>query len=190
MRHLRSGEYRVMPWKNGGGVTTELAVSPEGSGISGEPFEWRVSIADVVADGPFSRFPGYDRHIMVIEGAGMVLDIEGRGEIDLSRPFLPMSFSGDWEVRGRLALGPVRDFNLMVLRSFARSAMSVEMVAARRLFSPDGVTRLIHVLEDEITANGHIVAAGETITLEKDEAAEMKPLGRPARLAVCRIWPL
>src|SRR5947209_7321114 len=110
-----------MPWKNGGGSTTEIAIFPEGSGVSGERFQWRVSIADVVADGPFSRFPGYDRHIMVIEGAGMTLEVEDHGEIDLSRPFLPMSFSGDRDVQGRLNHGPVRDFNLIVARSFAQS---------------------------------------------------------------------
>ena len=63
-----------MPWKNGGGVTTEIWASPP-SGI----FDWRVSIATVNADGPFSTFAGYERHIMTLSGEGMVLDIEGRG---------------------------------------------------------------------------------------------------------------
>ena len=82
MRHLRSSDYRIMPWKNGGGSTTEIAICPEGSGIPGGQFRWRVSIADVVADGPFSRFSGYDRHIMVVEGAGMTLNTRGHGEIE------------------------------------------------------------------------------------------------------------
>src|SRR6188508_1501701 len=105
MRLLRPGDYRVMPWKNGGGSTTELAIFPADSGLSGSPFVWRVSIADVAADGPFSRFPGYDRHIMVVEGGGMVLDAGADGEIELSEALVPASFSGDWSVEGRLLRG-------------------------------------------------------------------------------------
>ena len=58
MKILRHEDYKVMPWKNGGGITTEIWVSPEGSGLAGVPFDWRVSIADVATDGPFSKFAG------------------------------------------------------------------------------------------------------------------------------------
>ncbi len=47
------------PWKNGGGMTADVAASPPGAGMDG--FDWRVSIARVEADGPFSVFPGVDR---------------------------------------------------------------------------------------------------------------------------------
>jgi environmental stress-induced protein Ves len=190
MRHLHAGDYRVMQWKNGGGSTTELAIFPEDSGLSGHPFLWRVSIAEVVADGPFSRFPGYDRHIMVIAGAGMMLDAEDQGEIDLSVPFRPMRFSGDLAVHGRLNRGPVRDFNLMVARSFGQSELTAQDLVARKAFLPDGSIRLIHLLEGEVTANGHVVASGDTIVIDGNEAVEVKPLGQSARLAVCRISPL
>ena len=74
MHILRAPDYHLMPWKNGGGSTTEIAIYPEASSVSGVPFLWRVSIAEVTVNGPFSSFPGYDRHIMVIEGEGMRLD--------------------------------------------------------------------------------------------------------------------
>ena len=109
MHVIRPAEYRVMPWKNGGGSTTEIYVSPNGTG----PFNWRVSIATVNEDGPFSVFNGYERHIMVLSGAGMALDVEGRGRIDLA-PLNPFSFSGDLQVASSLSHGPVLDFNLMV----------------------------------------------------------------------------
>src|SRR3954453_19828990 len=102
MHHLRMSDYRVMPWKNGGGSTTELAIFPNDSTVSGDRFLWRVSIADVIVDGPFSRFAGYDRHIMMIEGSGMFLDVEGGAGIDLSEPLRPARISGDWNVSGRL----------------------------------------------------------------------------------------
>jgi environmental stress-induced protein Ves len=47
-----------MPWKNGGGETTEIAVFPDGAGLS--DFDWRVSMARVDGDGPFSSFPGIE----------------------------------------------------------------------------------------------------------------------------------
>ena len=62
-------EYRRMPWKNGGGSTDEIATYPRGAGL--DAFDWRVSIAHVASDGPFSRFPGVERTITLLEGAGM-----------------------------------------------------------------------------------------------------------------------
>ncbi len=51
MQILRASDHRVMPWKNGGGSTTEIAVFPIDSGL--DAFDWRVSMATVAADGPF-----------------------------------------------------------------------------------------------------------------------------------------
>ncbi|MBV9975040.1 MAG: HutD family protein, partial [Hyphomicrobiales bacterium] len=59
MRVLRAGQHRRMPWKNGGGETTEIIASPEGAGL--DEFDWRISMARVATDGPFSRFAGVDR---------------------------------------------------------------------------------------------------------------------------------
>ncbi|TIN81446.1 MAG: HutD family protein, partial [Mesorhizobium sp.] len=72
MRILRAAEYRSMPWKNGGGVTTEIAVSPSGAGL--DDFDWRVSMARVELSGPFSQFAGIDRTLAVLEGEGIVLE--------------------------------------------------------------------------------------------------------------------
>ena len=112
MRRIRPSEHRVQRWKNGGGTTTEIVREP----ADGDRFLYRVSIADVASDGPFSVFEGYDRHIMVLEGNGMRLEGGPHGEIVL-RKDEPRAFSGDWAVTGYLVDGPVRDFNLMVDRA-------------------------------------------------------------------------
>ena len=70
-RLLTPADYRPMPWKNGAGRTTEIAAHPAGAAL--DAFAWRVSIADVERDGPFSRFPGIDRTIVLLDGAGMRL---------------------------------------------------------------------------------------------------------------------
>lgn len=115
-RLLGHDDYRVMPWKNGQGSTTELAIHPVGAGL--ESFDWRVSLADVTADGDFSLFPGYDRSLMVAMGSGMELSFEGVSAPQrLAHPGAVAAFSGDWRTRARLLDGPVRDFNVMTARA-------------------------------------------------------------------------
>ena len=58
------------PWKNGGGITREIVCWPPGSGL--DDFWWRASVATIDAAGPFSAFPGVDRTIMLLEGAGVL----------------------------------------------------------------------------------------------------------------------
>jgi hypothetical protein len=155
LKRLRSTDYRVMPWRNGGGTTTELVIDP------GERFRFRASIADVGESGAFSRFDGYDRHIMIVEGKGMTLACGAHGDIELE-PFAPRMFSGDWDVHGTLREGPVRDFNWIVDRSKARSELEVRLVDARTtVHVPPGSTCVIHVLGgalDEATAGETLVA--------------------------------
>ena len=74
---LRAAERRAVPWKNGGGLTREVAAHPPQSDLGN--FDWRVSLAEVRRGGPFSSFPGIDRHMAVISGR-LELSISGRGD--------------------------------------------------------------------------------------------------------------
>ena len=113
-------DYRRMPWKNGLGMTTEIAIHPPNADLTGLPFDWRVSMADVQQDGDFSLFPGYDRTILVAEGAGMELDFGSAPSRRLAGPGSMTDFSGDWHTRCRLLDGAVRDFNVMSARDRVR----------------------------------------------------------------------
>lgn len=175
-----------MPWKNGGGVTTEIAIFPEDSGLSGAGFIWRVSIAEVAVDGPFSQFPGIDRHIMTIAGKGMQLEASEHGIIDLSRAFVAREFSGDWDVYGRLIDGPVRDFNLMVAREKARGSLAVDVLSSRTRYVADG-SLLLYVLEGDATAEGRVIAEGDTLILAERETITVTPASEPLQLAVVRV---
>lgn len=111
-----------MPWKNGGGRTTEIAAHPPGAAFDG--FVWRVSVAEVDCNGPFSRFPGIDRTIVLLEGAGMRL----RGstlDADLTTPFTAQAFSGDEAIYCTLVAGGIRDFNAMFRRGRAQGSVAV-----------------------------------------------------------------
>jgi uncharacterized protein len=95
-------------WRNGGGATRELAAWP----APGD-WTWRISVADVAADGPFSRFEGVTRWFAVLEGAGIELEVDGRTHV-LSPSSPPLRFDGGATTRCHLLRGPTRDFNLMV----------------------------------------------------------------------------
>jgi len=105
---VRTTEVASQPWRNGGGVTRPLHVSPRG-----DRWQVRVSVADVSANGPFSRFPGVQRWFAVLDGAGVVLTI-GSTEHRLDVASDAFSFRGDVAVRCRLVDGPTRDLNLML----------------------------------------------------------------------------
>ncbi len=99
-----------MPWINGRGVTHEVAVAQVG-----DSWDWRLSIAEVAEDGPFSVLPGVDRVLVVATGNGMTLTIDGVAQ-HLAR-FESAMFDGDSETLGELMNGPVYDLNLMVKRA-------------------------------------------------------------------------
>jgi hypothetical protein len=110
---LPASARRPSPWKNGGGSTTEIAVSPEGAGL--EDFDWRVSMARVERDGPFSTFPGIDRVLTIVDGV-LILEVEGAAPVTLDASWPPHAFAGDVPAFGRLAGGAVVDLNVMTRR--------------------------------------------------------------------------
>jgi hypothetical protein len=110
------------PWKNGSGLTRTIALSPPDADL--ENFDWRISVAEVASSSDFSRFPGFDRTILLLDGAGMILEIAGRA-ISLTTPFEPHTFSGDDAVRVQLVNGPTRDFNVMTRRGRAHAEVHV-----------------------------------------------------------------
>ena len=114
MRIIRASACRTMPWKNGGGTTTEIAAHPPGASLDG--FDWRISMAHVGTDGPFSVFPGIDRTLSVLTGGGIALAF-GDGESKrLERSTEPYPFAADRPVEGRLVDGPIDDLNVMTRR--------------------------------------------------------------------------
>jgi hypothetical protein len=114
VRKFSLQDYRRMPWKNGSGVTTQLAIWPEDADL--DSFEWRISTAEIAKSGPFSPFAGYDRSLAVLRGTGVLLV---RGE---SRPAIltpkhpPLRFDGELQPHAALLEGPVTDLNVISCR--------------------------------------------------------------------------
>jgi uncharacterized protein len=147
---LRAAERTAVPWKNGGGVTREIAAAPVGA--AADAFDWRISIADVAADGPFSLFPGTDRTLTVVEGEGMDLMVGGEHHI-VDEPYWPHDFPGDLETDGRLLAGPVVNLNVMYRRARTQAATAV-VRGTVRLLPPDGGAVLAVALEDGARLEG------------------------------------
>ncbi len=120
MRIVRASSCRVMPWKNGGGSTTEIAVFPAEASLDG--FEWRISMAHVGMDGPFSSFPGIDRTLAVLAGGGIAL-ASAEDSVVLERGSEPHAFPGERGITGRLVDGPIDDLNVMTRRGIWRHRM-------------------------------------------------------------------
>lgn len=167
-RKIAAAELVVAPWKNGGGVTTEIAAGAPQS--DDQEWSWRVSVADVGATGPFSAFPRIDRTIAVVEGSGMDLRFDdGRMvPLELNRP---VDFDGGDAVTGILRDGAIRDFNVMVDRRAYSAQLDIvekpETVSCR--LSAGGVL-LIHVLDGgcAIALGGpeDLLGPGETAIFE------------------------
>lgn len=114
---FRLADLVATPWRNGGGTTREIVSLPAEAGF--ETFDWRVSVATIAADGPFSAFPGIDRTIMLLDGDGVRLrsvPVDGAVEHLLAKRLVPFEFSGDVALDCTLIGGESSDFNLMVRR--------------------------------------------------------------------------
>ncbi len=113
-----------MPWKNGGGVTREIVCMPPGAGMG--DFDWRVSIAHIAGDGPFSAFPGIDRVITLLSGGGVhLLGDDGLVNHRLDTPLAPFAFAGEAAIHARLLAGDCHDFNLMTRRAVCSASLQV-----------------------------------------------------------------
>ena len=122
-RCIDVGAIAPQRWKNGAGLTREIALGPAGSGL--DDFGWRLSVAELERDAPFSAFPGIDRCIVVIGGAGMALHDAAGAPVRTLAPLQPWAFEGERALHARLTHGACRDFNVMTRRGAWRAELRV-----------------------------------------------------------------
>ncbi len=172
MHLLASVGYTRVPWKNGGGITHEIARSAASAVPS-----WRLSVATIERDGPFSDFSGYDRTIVPIAGEGFVLTIDGEREVRLDRLFEPFSFAGESHVACALVRGTSRDFNVMTRRgAYVQRVRAVALVDRPLLLQ--GTFVFVAAGMAEATAGGACVRAsqGDTLALAEDDRPALRAL--------------
>ena len=164
----------MVPWANGLGTTAVVARVPDT-----DHWAWRLSIADVVADGPFSSLPGVDRWIAVASGAGMVLTVDG-ADTALTASSEAFAFDGGATITCHLVDGPICDLNLML--RCGRATGTLEVVTTGSPVPLDGVTACVVLGGTASIAGVHLDAHDAVI----DDAGTLVPIG-PARLALVRI---
>jgi environmental stress-induced protein Ves len=172
-----------MPWKNGGGTTTELHVSH----VTPERFGWRASIATVAADGPFSLFPGCDRHILCIEGRGFILEGGPFGDLVVGADFQPRSFSGDWQIMGRLIDGASRDFNLIADRQRFGSSLDCLDFDGDHEIAASEAHGLVFVHQGACRFDASQLSPYDALVLEPGDSVR---LTGAARIVLARVWCL
>jgi environmental stress-induced protein Ves len=114
-------DFKTLPWRNGLGSTVEL-ISEILEGH--EAFSWRLSIASVANDGPFSDFSGYDRTLLLLEGSGITLNKPNGIFKVLNSSLDYANFKGEDLIDATLHNGPIKDFNIMTLRSICTSSVT------------------------------------------------------------------
>ncbi|WP_082565874.1 HutD/Ves family protein [Arthrobacter sp. Soil782] len=190
MRHYTAESYVRMPWKNGAGFTTEVARSGPVEG-----YDWRLSIADVATDGPFSSFPDYWRVITVLEGAGMHLTVDSQPSGALS-PFEAFTFDGAGRTECALVGGPIRDFNLIYRKGRIDSRLTwIELSNAQHLVT-DAPTILIFAAVGQAAlrcsqGDGLLLGEQELARIENGTGAMLSldiEGERGAHAAVIELW--
>lgn len=153
MEILRATDLIDIPWKNGGGITRDIA-----AGRRGAQTAWRISRADVASDGAFSNFAGLTRILTVVSGAGMTLDTQD-GQLHAA-PWRPLRFDGGLAVTARLLDGPLTDLNLMFDPALCDGMAAVRHgPALAPLTPPRGGVIALHILA------GRPVLDGETLNV-------------------------
>jgi uncharacterized protein len=171
--------FEPMPWRNGGGTTWEIARGPLGfEAAADSDWDWRLSVAEIASDGPFSVFPNIDRLLTVLSGEGIALSL-GVAPERILRPLDAIAFPGEVSVVCRLLAGPTRDLNLMVDRRRGRYASGMTRPGEAARVAPAGVL-LVFALDGpvEIGMNDASLVVPEGAVAIVEAKGESMVLGR------------
>lgn len=191
MKLIPADAMRRMPWKNGGGVTTEIAIAPAGATL--DNFDWRVSTAQVDAAGPFSRFAGIDRSLAVIAGGRLTMHRADFEAVMLAPGEAPVRFPGEADVHATLD-APLSDFNVMTRRdAWAHHAEAITLAAGERRALPrlhPGMQWLVYCVHGVLSIGAGDVPQGAAAWLD----AEGDPDTVVARVGsvgyLVGVWPV
>jgi environmental stress-induced protein Ves len=181
MRIVRLNEIEPRPWKNGGGLTWEIAAGENA------PPEWRLSVALIDRSGRFSEYAGYDRTILSISGGPVQLEIDGRRfELRHGEPF---AFRGEANVAGILCGPPARDLNVMTQRD--RFTHDVKIIAAPEAFAlSNGDVGFACVVRGRASAGSERFTADECLSFDGADGSVRIAPETGASVCVVRIHRL
>jgi uncharacterized protein len=182
---IRFGDLPSVPWRNGGGITREIAVSSETDAEQG-PL-WRLSVADVAASGDFSSFPGVDRVLLLCRGSNMAVHVDGREHI--LQAWDMIRFAGEAHTSATLLEGRTVDLNVMTRRGAATAVVSTHRIEGPlEVRAVSAKTVLLVAVDGQLGCRGNRMVETrlldfDTVVLdETSEAIEMFGTGRVVRV--------
>jgi environmental stress-induced protein Ves len=175
---LPAGPRVARPWRNGGGVTHDILVLPEGAGD--DEFLWRASLATVAAAGPFSAWPGVDRALMVLAGE-LIVAVDGEAERRLGPDDPAIGFAGEAAVAARPAGDACTVLNIMARRDRVQARVN-RWHAARRTAADQAL--LVAEAPVSISVDGRSLDLGthDALLLDRLAVATLQ-IGRPLIVA-------
>lgn len=185
--------YSRMRWKNGAGWTSEILRVPDN-----DDWQWRLSIAEIEADAPFSAFPGVERELVLLSGNGLRLRFEhddAGGMHELLPPHDKLRFAGEHAAFGELIDGPTCDFNLMWKRDSCTAQLwHRPLVGTMVMFVAPGEAWAVHMLAGQARfaddSGLGTMQMGDTAILVADGTRMRHVLDGGGELLLIRIEPL
>lgn len=167
---LGPGDYRRTPWKNGGGVTVDIAdaFTPGATPGGWAGMIWRFGHTRISRPGPFSDLSGYDRILAVIEGRGLLLRSPEAEALHVREPFRPVRFPGERPIESALEDGPVGVLNLMADRRRAGIGLVFMTEPTATMVGPG--TAVLYAPAGEASFK----IAGRAVTLAEDHAIRLE----------------
>jgi uncharacterized protein len=195
-RILPANEYRRVRWRNGAGWTREIcALRMDGrEAANADDWDWRLSIAEIEGDAPFSAFPGVDRELVLLSGNGLELRYDDGEVRTLLPPHGRARFPGERPVAGALVDGRTEDFNLMWRRDAVRATLwHRPLVGAMVVFVEAGTCWALHLVAGQGRIDGDAFAGamqqGDTALLSAGKARTRYVVEGGGELLLVRIEP-
>lgn len=174
IEQLKRKDQRAQVWKNGKGKTLELAIFPTEADFRSDPFLWRLSSAQIVESGLFSKFPGYERFLTLLDGSSITFQIKGcveklkLGEVKF--------YSGSEEVSVELnSAQSLTDLNLIFNKEMVKASFHVVKLSHKsaRSFELEGRTCFLVGVAQPVQVSFY--PGKETAKLQIGDAIRLEP---------------
>lgn len=173
--------FQVVPWRNGLGETTELyAEVTDGR----QHFSYRLSIALVIVNGPFSDFNQYHRTLILLDGTGITLRYDNEATDHLTQRFDIAHFAGSARTDATLHAGGITDFNIMTHIDECCAEVRVICDAETQSLVVDADWLLLYAVDDAVRATSPErvvtdIAAGNLLKIIAPTLGEWSVAGGP-----------
>lgn len=179
---IKKDQFREMPWKNGLGITQEIDIFPSHSDFTKGDFHWRVSSAVIKTANTFSQFPGYDRLLTVLSGAGLRLNGSLLGPLEIQE------FPGEEKIECTLIDGLVADMGIIYKRDMYRCDMQIVSISQNtKFFFGEGV-HYIKGVSGEISVAGTELASEDVLKIEGSEIIEIDAVNPSTQLLKISLY--